>query len=67
VLARLCPVDSRLSAFPVGASLRTEAKHMMASISRLDEDRLQIMVFRSMARTLIHDLKTAMEAGAARG
>lgn len=67
VLARLCPVDLRLSAFPVGASLRTEAKHMMAAISRLDEDRFQIMVFRSLARTLHHDLKTAMEARAARG
>ncbi|WP_083097381.1 sarcosine oxidase subunit gamma [Pseudophaeobacter leonis] len=67
VLARLCPVDLRAAAFPVGASLRTEAKHMMVSISRLGEDRFQIMVFRSMARTLIHDLKTAMEAGAARG
>jgi len=67
VLARLCPVDLRPSAFPVGASLRTEAKHMMASVGRLDEDRFQIMVFRSLARTLIHDLKTAMEARTARG
>ncbi len=67
VLARLCPVDLRPSAFPVGASLRTEAKHMMASVSRLNEDRFQIMVFRSLARTLIHDLKTAMEARTARG
>lgn len=67
VLARLCPVDLRLAQFEVGAALRTEAKHMMASICRLDKDRFQIMVFRSMARTLHHDLKTAMEARAARG
>ncbi|MEP2716278.1 sarcosine oxidase subunit gamma [Pseudophaeobacter sp.] len=67
VLARLCPVDLRLSRFGIGASLRTEAKHMMASVTRLKEDCFQIMVFRSMARTLHHDLKTAMEAQAARG
>jgi sarcosine oxidase subunit gamma len=52
--------------FAVGASVRTEAKHMMASLCRLDKDRFQIMVFRSMAQTLHHDLKTAMEAWAAR-
>lgn len=67
VLARLCPVDLRLTAFAVGAALRTELKHMMASIHRLEKDRFQIMVFRSLARTLHHDLKTAMEAWAARG
>ncbi|OIQ44170.1 MAG: sarcosine oxidase subunit gamma [Roseobacter sp. MedPE-SW] len=67
VLARLCPVDLRLAQFGIGASLRTELKHMMASIFRLDKDRFQIMVFRSMAKTLHHDIKTAMEARAARG
>jgi heterotetrameric sarcosine oxidase gamma subunit len=67
VLARLCPVDLRLSAFGVGAALRTEARHMQASICRIEEDCFQIMVFRSMARTMYHDLKTAMEAWAARG
>lgn len=67
VLARLCPVDLRLAQFGIGAALRTEVKHMMASICRLDKDRFQIMVFRSMARTVHHDLKTAMEARAARG
>ena len=67
VLARLCPVDLRLTQFAIGAAVRTEAKHMMASICRLDKDRFQIMVFRSMAQTVHHDLKTAMEARAARG
>lgn len=67
VLARLCPVDLRASSFAIGASLRTEAKHMMVSITRMGEESFQIMVFRSMARTLLHDLKTAMEAQAARG
>jgi sarcosine oxidase subunit gamma len=67
VLARLCPVDLRQAHFDIGSALRTELKHMMASICRLDKDCFQIMVFRSMARTLHHDLKTAMEARAARG
>jgi sarcosine oxidase subunit gamma len=40
---------------------------MMASITRIGAQSFQIMVFRSMARTLVHDLKTAMEAVAARG
>lgn len=67
VLARLCPVDLRLQQFAVGASLRTEVRHMMASVTRTGEKAFMIMVFRSMARTLVHDLKTAMEAWAARG
>ena len=40
---------------------------MMASITRLGADDFQIMVFRSMAATLVGELKTAMEAVAARG
>lgn len=67
VLARLCPVDFRLAKFPLGATSRTELKHMMASVTRLDEASFQIMVFRSLAQTLVHDLKTAMEALTARG
>jgi len=67
VLARLCPVDFRLAEFPVGATSRAELKHMMASVTRLEEASFQIMVFRSLAQTLVHDLKTAMEALAARG
>lgn len=67
VLARLCPVDLRLQQFAVGASLRTEVRHMMTSVTRAGETTFMIMVFRSMARTLVHDLKTAMEARAARG
>ena len=67
VLARLSPMDFRLSQFPTGKSARTELKHMMASITRTGDAAFQIMVFRSMAATLVHDLKTAMEAVAARG
>lgn len=67
VLARLVPVDLRQSAFKRGHTVRTELAHMMASVTRIGPSAFQIMVFRSMARTLVHDLKTAMEAVAARG
>lgn len=67
VLARLAPVDFRLSQFPVGATARTEIAHMMGSITRLAQDRFRVMVFRSMAKTLVHDFTLAMEAVGARG
>lgn len=67
VLARLAPVDLRRQSFKRGHTLRTELAHMMASITRVGPDAFQVMVFRSMARTLVHELKTAMAAVAARG
>ncbi|NIZ15397.1 sarcosine oxidase subunit gamma [Phaeobacter sp. HF9A] len=67
VLARLVPLDLRPQVFEIGHSARTELKHMMASITKVEENAFQIMVFRSLARTLVHDLKRAMEAVAARG
>lgn len=66
-LARLVPVDMRLSVFGVGATARTQLGHMNASITRTGEDVVMIAVFRSMAGTLVHDLRTALEAVAARG
>ncbi|KIC36603.1 sarcosine oxidase subunit gamma [Leisingera sp. ANG-M7] len=67
VLARLVPVDLRPQIFKRGHTVRTELKHMMASVTRIGPQAFQIMVFRSMAKTLVHDLKTAMEAVTARG
>lgn len=66
VLARLVPLDLRAGAFKRGHTARTDLMHMMASLTRLGENAFQIMVFRSMAETLVHDLKTAMEGVAAR-
>lgn len=66
-LARLVPVDMRLAAFGVGATARTLLGHMNVSITRTDDDTYLIAVFRSMAATLVHDLRTALEAVAARG
>ena len=67
VLARLVPVDLRAAVFRRGHTTRSHIGHMSGSITRLSGDGFQLMVFRSMARTLVHDLKTAMEAVAARG
>jgi sarcosine oxidase subunit gamma len=35
---------------------------MTVSLTRLDDTAFQIMAFRSMARTLVHDLDTAMSS-----
>lgn len=66
VLARLVPVDLRAPVFKRGHTVRTDLMHMMASITRMGPQSFMIMVFRSMASTLVHDLKTAMESVAAR-
>ena len=67
VLARLVPVDLRDAAMKRGHCIRTQVVHMNASILKLGADHFQIMVFRSMAGTLVHDLKRAMAAVASRG
>ncbi|MEC3860249.1 sarcosine oxidase subunit gamma family protein [Mesobacterium sp. TK19101] len=66
VLARLIPVDLRTKAFPEGTAMRTQVGHMTASVARLSGDTVQIMVFRSMAGTLWHELETALSGVAAR-
>ncbi|TDK51595.1 sarcosine oxidase subunit gamma [Antarcticimicrobium luteum] len=67
VLARLVPVDLRGSVFKRGHTVRSQVAHMAGSVTRVGERAFLILVFRSMAATLVHDLKTAMEAVAARG
>lgn len=67
VLARLVPLDIRQPSFPVGATARTQLQHMNVSLTRLDQNRFMILAFRSLAGTLVHDLKRAMEGIAARG
>jgi heterotetrameric sarcosine oxidase gamma subunit len=66
VLARLVPVDLRLEAIARGATVRTQVGHMAVSITRLGGDSFMVLVFRSMASTLIHELKQAMVGFAAR-
>ncbi len=67
VLARLVPVDLRPQQFKRGHTARTLLFHMTASITRVGEKAFQIMVFRSMATSLVHDLQRAMEGVATRG
>lgn len=67
VLARLVPMDLRDTAFAQGAAARTLVAHMTAVLTCSGAERYEIMVFRSMARTLVHDLKEAMETVAAVG
>jgi sarcosine oxidase subunit gamma len=66
VLARLVPVDLRPSVFKRGHTARTLCGHMSVSITRLSDTRFQVMAFRSMARTLAHELDVAMGLVAAR-
>ncbi len=67
VLARLVPVDLRGASFKRGHTARTMLGHMMVSVTRVGEQAFQIMTFRSMAKTLVHDLQRAMESVASRG
>lgn len=66
VLARLCPLDLRPGAFPVGTSARSVLQHLSVLLVRTAEDAFQIAAYRSMAGTLVHDLSGAMKAVAAR-
>ncbi len=66
VLARLVPVDLRSGVFKRGHTVRSLVGHMGASITRTGRDRFVILVFRSMAVTLVHELDKAMQGVAAR-
>jgi sarcosine oxidase subunit gamma len=65
VLARLVPLDLRAAAFPEGAAARTMLFHMMLAIRRAGPQAFELMVFRSMAATAVHELDTAMRSVAA--
>jgi heterotetrameric sarcosine oxidase gamma subunit len=67
VMARLVPVDLRPAQFAQGHSVRTQIFHMTGSITRTGPETLLILVFRSMAATLVHDIERAMAAVASRG
>ncbi len=65
VLARLTSLDLRDSQFKRGQTARSELHHMMVSITRVGNHAFEIMAFRSMAKTLVHDLHGAMVSVAA--
>ena len=60
VLARLVPIDLALSHFKRGHTARTLVRHMHAAVTRVSDIAFLIIVFRSMAQTLVHDLTRAM-------
>ena len=66
ILARVTPLDMRPKSFKSGITQRSMIMQMHASITCLGQSRFRLMVFRSMARTLVHDLTIAMESVAAR-
>ena len=65
-LARLVPIDLRPAVFATGHVVRTGLGHMMAVLRRLSAETVEIMVFRSMAATAVHELSVAMRAVVAR-
>ena len=60
VLARLTPLDIRPGHFGTGRTARTLLGHMTAQITPVGPEAFEVMVFRSMAGTLVHDLTRAM-------
>lgn len=66
VLARLVPVDLRASVFAQGHTARTMLGHMSVAVTRVGPAAFEIMVMRSMAATLVHDLQVAARGVAAR-
>jgi sarcosine oxidase subunit gamma len=66
VLARLVPVDLRTSTFKKAHVAKTMLGHMSVTITRLGPQTFEIMVMRSMAATLVHELDVAMRGVAAR-
>jgi len=65
VLARLVPIDLRASVFGEAQTARTMLGHMNVSLTAV-QGGYDILAFRSMAKTLVHDLDTAMSLWIAR-
>ena len=66
LLARLTPIDLRPPTFKRGHTARTLIGHMTGGITRLGVQSFEVMVMRSMAATLMHDLTQAAQNIAAR-
>ena len=65
VLARLCPLDLREGVFKRGHAARTLLGHMSCVILRTGAARYEVLVYRSMAHTAVHELTRAMTSVAA--
>ncbi len=66
VLARLVPVDLRGGVFKKNHVAKTMLGHLSVTIVRASADTFEILVMRSMAQTLVHDLDVAMRSVAVR-
>jgi len=66
VLARLVPVDLRSHVFKKNHVAKTMLGHMSITLTRVGSQCFEVMVMRSMAATLVHDLEVAMRGVASR-
>ena len=66
VLMRLSPVDVRLKTFKVGSVVRTGLLHVNVTLHRIGTNTIDVYGFRSMAKTLCHELTQALSSVAAR-
>ena len=66
VLARLAPVDLRGQVFKKNHVAKTMLGHMSVTLTRAGPQAFEIMVMRSMAATLVHELQVAMRGVARR-
>ena len=66
VLMRLSPVDVRLKTFKVGRVVRTGLLHVNVTMHRIGANTIDVYGFRSMAKTLCHELTQALSSVAAR-
>ena len=66
VLMRLSPVDVRLKTFKVGSVVRTGLLHVNVTLHRIGANTIDVYGFRSMAKTLCHELTQALSSVAAR-
>lgn len=62
VLARLTPLDLRDSQFKRGHAARSLLGHMNCLFLRSGVARYEMLVFRSMAQTAVHELSRAMQS-----
>lgn len=65
VLARLCPLDLRPNVFKRGHTARSLIGHMNGSVTRISAHGYLVLVFRSMAITMMHETGAAMKSVAA--
>ena len=66
VLMRLSPIDVRLKAFKSGDVVRTSLMHVNVTLHRVGTDTIDVYGFRSMAKTLCHELTQALSTVVAR-